>query len=110
MLSEEKEAKAEADHLAAVRVLPTPKELKMEKKKAEDEGAFLVLSCLDPSVIAATYTLTQEAARRSSRGHGPRRDRRRPRAHSVVIRLGWSHYPPTTDEVYAQLDEDNRRN
>ena len=31
-------AKAEADHLAEVRALPTPKELKaMEKKKAEDE-------------------------------------------------------------------------
>ena len=36
-------AKAEADHLAAVRALPTPKELKaMEKKKAEDEWCVVL--------------------------------------------------------------------
>ncbi len=49
-------AKAEADHLAAVRALPTPKELKaMEKKKAEDEWCvslrlrLLIASPLDPA-------------------------------------------------------------
>ena len=51
-------AKAEADHLAAVRALPTPKELKaMEKKKAEDEW------CVYP---ASSITYRVDPTRRST--------------------------------------------
>jgi hypothetical protein len=48
-------AKAEADHLAAVRALPTPKELKaMEKKKAEDEW-FVAASFLFLPAVSVVF-------------------------------------------------------
>ena len=61
-------AKAEADHLAAVRALPTPKELKaMEKKKAEDEWCVCAFSRSTPhaarpsqlDAIAATRVMSR---------------------------------------------------
>ena len=63
--------KAEADHLAAVRALPTPKELKaMEKKKAEDEwfdaASFLFLRVRLGGVgWHPTHTHTLVASRRA---------------------------------------------
>ena len=84
--------KAEADHLAAVRALPTPKELKaMEKKKAEDEWCVLAPRAVY-AIVATSHAIDVDAphagcATRSSAGHGPRRHGRRPRAHCIIDKI-----------------------